>query len=387
MRALRLWLATGLCLAAVDIVLFRVGLFWWFTPDFGSDANWATWAQVYTLAREFETRAADPNTALVAGDSIVLTGVDTEIIQSKLAEQDVPADVLPVAAFGTTVTDAAILTWSSRHLDPWLVIYGLEAHNFKKPGGFITTDTPIKRVLYDSSLELPLLQRKGAEEIIDAWVRRYWKLYRYKLFAGKILTLESRRLVDAIGARLARADESVPTDATDYQRYFDPMRVRPESFAIWQRWRQSRRFEDYADFLRSGPAGDALLNYYYKLETLDLCGPQDNGHAASLDWMLDFLHRRGTRIVVLYFPENPVFRATEARPYFQPELSEAVASFAARTTVRYRGRFIDLRTFLPAEDFIDLRHPNLEGRRVLSARIAQIVAEEWRARSAEVGGP
>jgi hypothetical protein len=41
---------------------------------------------------------------------------------------------------------------------------------------------------------------------------------------------------------------------------------------------------------------------------------------------------------------------------------------------------------LPAEDFLDLIHVNLEGRRKLTARIAAIVEEEWRAHEQRGGG-
>ena len=96
--------------------------------------------------------------------------------------------------------------------------------------------------------------------------------------------------------------------------------------------------------------------------------------------MLDSLQQRGTRTVLVYFPENPVFHDPEARPYFDEQLSDAYAGLLAREAASHDGRFVDLRNFLPAEDFMDLRHPNLEGMRLLSQRIAAIIEEEWRAR-------
>jgi len=86
--------------------------------------------------------------------------------------------------------------------------------------------------------------------------------------------------------------------------------------------------------------------------------------------------------VLVYFPENPAFRDAAARDYFDPALSSAWADFFRRAAAASGARFIDLRDLLPAEDFYDLIHPNLEGMRKLSVRIAEIVAEEWRAREA-----
>jgi hypothetical protein len=43
------------------------------------------------------------------------------------------------------------------------------------------------------------------------------------------------------------------------------------------------------------------------------------------------------------------------------------------------ARFIDLRGLLAGEDFYDLIHPNLSGSRKLSERVADVIAEEWKA--------
>ncbi len=384
MRGLWIWVKVVACLLVIEIVLFHLGVFWRMTPDFSHEVSQATWSQVYTAAREFETRTQLPNGVFLVGDSIVLTGVDPALVAQSLRQADVPVNALSVAAYGTSVTDAAIMTWSGRQLAPWLVVYGIEAHNFKKPGGFITTDTPIKRVFYDASIELPLLPRRGAEATLDAWVMRYWKLYRYRFFARTLLSTAGRRSWQAVREHAPRAQAQAPPPFQALplaaQKYFDPIRVTPKSYAVWERWRASRRFADYAAWLSAGPAGDSLLNFYYKMETMERCGPQDNAHIASLEWMLDSLQQRGTRTVLVYFPENPVFHDPEARPYFDEQLSDAYAGLLAREAASHDGRFVDLRNFLPAEDFMDLRHPNLEGMRLLSQRIAAIIEEEWRAR-------
>ncbi len=385
MRALWTWLKVILCLVAIELLLFHAGLFWRVTPNFGGDVlNATTWSQVYIVAREFETKAALPNGVFLVGDSIMWTGIDEALVHATLQRAHVPATVLSVSAFGTAATDAAILTWAGRRLDPWLVIYGLQSHNFMKPNTFITTDTPIKRVLYDASLDLPPFPRTDAEAILDGWVKRQWKLYRYRFFARKLLITAWRQGWETVRARVAwaQAPRPLPPEA---RQFFDPFRVTPESYAVWERWRRSRRFSDYADWLRAGPIGAPLLDFYDKMARIGDYSPQDNAHVGSLEWMLGFLQNRGTRVVLVYLPENPVFRDPEAKAYFNLELSDTYAVLLAREAAQHGGRFVDLRNFLPAEDFMDLRHPNLEGKRQLSARMATIIAEEWRARQQQSG--
>jgi hypothetical protein len=99
--------------------------------------------------------------------------------------------------------------------------------------------------------------------------------------------------------------------------------------------------------------------------------------------MLRFLQHANARAVIVYFPENPIFREPEARKYFDPALSEEYAGLFAREAVAHGARFVDLRNMLPPEDFYDLIHVNLIGMGKVSARIAEIVEEEWRAHEAQ----
>ncbi|MBI3782441.1 MAG: hypothetical protein HY270_03470, partial [Deltaproteobacteria bacterium] len=236
-QPLSVWVKVAICLVAIELVLFDAKIFWWFTPDFSREASNATWSQVYQVAREFETRPERPGTAWIVGDSIVLTGIDQGVVAADLSDKRIRAEVMSVAAYGTSVTDAALMVWGGRRLAPWLVIYGIEAHNFKRPGGFVTTDTPIKRIFYDSSIELPILPRNGVEDAVDAAVMRYWKLYRYRFFAQTMVTMSIRRgLGELTGRAFAQQPPALPPEA---QKFFDPIRVSPASYAIWERWRQS----------------------------------------------------------------------------------------------------------------------------------------------------
>lgn len=377
--ALWLWTKVGLGLVLLDLVLFRVGLLWILAPRLPALAI-TGWPFVYDAARLVETASGRARPSLVVGSSVVLVGVIPPVSNAVLRGQGVPVEVEKLAMFGASATDAALLAWSSHDLHPWLVIYGVALRDF---GRQLERDSPAARVFYDASITLPALPREGMDEIAAAWVRRYWKLYRYQAFVRMALesagrnTLASFAPATAAFAAEAAGPAALPPEAA---RWFssDPWeRITPETYALWDHWRATRRFDDYLAYLRGRRIDLGTMLLGYNRANLD---PEGNVHLASLRWMLGAFARQGTRAVVAYFPENPVFRDPEAAAYFDTSLSDAYAVALAREAADHGARFLDLRNLLPAEDFHDLLHVNVEGTRRLSTRVAEIVAEEWRAR-------
>lgn len=374
-----LWVKAFLCLVAIDILLFRVGLVWHARPDFGIGLAGENWRLLFAAAREIETRRPSTPTAVVVGSSVVIFGVDENQVDERLRRDDVPVDLLRFVMHGSTATDSALMAWSSRTFKPWLIVYGVAARDFPKAG---FTDSGVVRTFYDASVELPRLPRAGVENLLDAYVRRYWKLYRYRFFTLNAVEAVTAKRLRQLGistssfAAEAPGVSIIPTEATEY---FPLYRITPKSWAAWATWRQSRRFSDYLAWMRL--SGSVALDIY-KTQTLSSFGPEGNLQVESLRWMLEALQRSHTRTVLLSFPENPVFRDPEARAYFDPSLSDAYADLIRREADAHGARFEDLRGMLQPEEFFDLVHANIVGQRKLSARIAAIIEEEWRARRA-----
>ena len=132
---------------------------------------------------------------------------------------------------------------------------------------------------------------------------------------------------------------------------------------------------DYAEYLRLNGSG-ALQQL--AAQTLATYGPEPNPQLDALAWATAELRRAGVLVVVLDFPENPVLRQPDAREAFDPALSDAVAARLARDAAANGARFVDWRDALAADEFYDAIHPNREGSRKLSAKVAELVAEEWR---------
>jgi hypothetical protein len=375
------WGKVLLCFVLLDVLLFRVGLLWKVKPDFGAGTLALDWRLLYQTAERFETFSSASRPAVIVGSSVVFRGVDELGVSAALAHQKVPVQLLRLPALGADCTDTTLIVWNAMRLRPWLVVYGAASRDFCL---LPIENDPVVRVFYDSSLELSALPRVGAEAQLEATVKRYWKLYRYRFFVRSALTTLLSKAVSTVAlageaGAVASEGEGLPADA---QRRFGALNITVESYRLWQRWYQSRRADDYLSWIRS--RSSELLRIYAG-QTLANCGPEANRHVRSFERMLGFLQRAHVRTVVAYFPENPVFREPEAGKYFDPALSDGYAGLFARQAVAHGARFVDLRNLLPAEDFYDLVHVNFEGMRKLSARMAEIVGEEWRAREGQAG--
>lgn len=381
------WLKVLVCIAAVDVLLFRIGLLWHVQPDFGKNLAAENWRFLFRAAAVFETRPTLPGRALIVGSSVVVMGVDEAQVDGQLTRSAVPAELLRMVTHGSTCTDSALLAWNARAAHPWLMLYGAAARDFPKKG---VADSGVIRTFYDASVTLPQLPRADAESVIDAQVKRYWKLYRYRFFTRTVLATEAAALMGAIGltppawAAPSSPPQGLPPEAL---HYFSPYRITSTSYAAWAKWHASGRFEDYLVWLQqAGPAGTMTLNNY-KQQTLANFGPEGNPQMDTLRWMLREMQKSSIRMVLLYFPENPLFRNPAAKAYFDPSLSQADATTFADAAAVYGARFEDLRNLLAPEDFYDLIHPNLEGQRKVSARIAAIIEEEWHAHIARGAEP
>jgi hypothetical protein len=382
MPLLRAWVKVLLCLVALDLLLFRIGLLWNLHPDFGPGLGGENWRFLFAAARDFETERPAVGKTEAVGSSIVVFGVNENLVNARLQHAGVPP-LVRLVTHGSTATDSALMVWNSLPAHPWLVVYGTASRDYPKTG---PTDSSVVRTFYDASVELPAVPRHGTEAQLEAYVKRYWKLYRYRFFARTAVeTLGAHLAVDLGLPRPSFAVGMVPAPPVlppEALRYFSPFRITPPTYAAWDKWRHSRQFDDYVAWLRLSSRSLSL----YAGQTMATYGPDGNPQFASLRWMLQFLQQRQTRTVLIYFPENPVFHDPAAKPYFDQALSRADAELFAREAAAFGARFVDLRDFVEPEGFYDMIHLNLVGERKVSERIADIIEEEWRAHERHSGG-
>jgi len=376
------WIKVLLSLVVIDLLLFRVGLFWHLHPNFGPGLAGDNWRSLFDAAHGFESERPPRGTTEAVGSSIVIFGLNERLVNARLRLDCVPP-LVRLVTHGSTATDSALLAWNSMPTHPWLVVYGAAVRDYPKRG---STDSSVTRTFYDSSIELSALPRSGTEARLEAYVKRYWKLYRYRFFAR---TAVDTLLGDlAVGLRLRRPSFAAGTIAPppplprEALQYFPQFRIRPQSYVAWDKWRQSRQFSDYLKWLQL--AGSMALSQY-KTQTLATYGPDGNPQVQSLRWLLQFLEQNHTRTVLVYFPENPVFRDPAANAYFDPALSQAYADLFAREAALHGARFVDLRDLVEPEGFYDMVHLNLVGARKVSERVADIIEEEWLAHRAQLG--
>ena len=380
------WAKVGIGLAVLDVLLFRWTLLWWAMPVL-PQANPTTWGLLYEATRRLETPPGPTPETFLIGSSVLYLGVYAPGVETALRERGVQTDVRPLSMFGADATDAALLAWQAIPRRPWLVVYAVASRDFDRQGAL---DTPVTRLFADASQDVPVLAPTDVEGWLDRWVKRGWKLYRYRYFVRRGLVAIGNACLPARW-RWQAAAEAAPTAAPvppllapgaglspEARARFHYSRITPQSYAVWEHWRETRRFEDFVAWMHA--SGNPALPQY-AAETLARYGPDGNPQVTSFDWTLRRLHEAHVRVVVAFFPENPAFRAPGGERYYDRALSEANAGMFAREAATYGARFVDLRDALDAEDFYDLIHPNLVGTRKLTARVTDIVAEEAQARA------
>jgi hypothetical protein len=375
------WAKVVLVLVAIDLGVFRTGWFFRVVPQFEKEP--VTWGLVYRSVRVLAEPKAQP-VAYAVGSSIVFLGLDEARVRQALEEREVPTGFSALTVFGANGVDQALLAHAAAGTRPWLVVLTASVRDFPATGSL---DTPVSRAFLDSTVDFPPLRPTTADGRLAAMVASAWQLYRNRIFIRLALRELVAPVVDRVWpaafAPVPRPADVVPTDVVktapvpeEAARWFFPGRITSEAFTAWQHWRGTRRFEDYATFLRLSKS--AAIEQYGR-QTLATHGPDGNVHFEALAWAMRELHAAGIRVLVLDFPENPVLRAPEARETYDTALADAVAARLAADAAVHGARFVDLRDALDGEDFYDLIHPNIQGSWKLSTRLGELVAEEWHA--------
>lgn len=375
-----LWVKVLIVLVALDWTLFATGLFFRIVPKI--ERFPVTWGLVYRCARVLAAEDPRPQ-AFVTGSSIVFLGVDERRMGAALDARGVSTALTTLTVFGATAVDQALLAHAARRRDPWLVVLTASVRDFPAQGAL---DTPTSRVFDDASVDFAPLAPRDVETRLVRTLRRWWPFYRHRFFVRMALQDAASGVVGSFAPHLvtppppprgtpvpSASGAPVPPEAAEF---FFPGRVTAESWAAWTHWRRTRRFDDYDAFLRANHSG---AMEHYGRQTFATHGPDGNPQVDAFAWIEDELRARGIRTIVLAFPENPVLQDAEAREHYDTTLADAVATRLARDAQARGARFVDLRAALAAEDFYDLIHPNVSGSRKLSERVADVVAEEWKA--------
>lgn len=373
------WVKVLVLLAALDWTLFGAGVFFRLVPSVQRYP--VTWGLVYRCILALQAPPPKPM-AYAVGSSIVFLGLDELHVQKALDDRGTPSGFASLTVFGATGVDQALLAHAAERNRPWLVVLTGSVRDFPVKGPL---DTPVSRVLYDSTVDFPPLAEGDVERHLSAMVRRVWGLYRYRFFVRSALLDGGAalvgRLVPAVAPppatgplwRPETSEKPVPPEAGEW---FFRGRVTADSWDAWNHWRQTRRFADYEEFLRLNRS--AAIDQYGK-QTFETHGPDHNPQLDAFVWIERELLARGVRVIVMAFPENPILQDPDAKALYDGTLSDAVTRRLEADAHATGAGFVDFRRVLDPEDFYDLIHPNISGARKLSQRFAELVGEEWRA--------
>jgi len=376
------WTKVALVLIVLDVLLFDVGWFW--------DVQAGPRAQnrgFWDLARRMATPVGDGPPILALGDSAVRRALPEGMMMRKLAARGVRGGAFRNFAIeGTDTTDAAVLAYASGDLEPWLVVYGASFADFKPN----VKTSLIETLFADSGMGLETIWPRRFDDRLGYVVKHYWKLYKYRTFVRPALLEHAGEWMSSVVREAEAQQQSLSLGergsrgrgrTAELGARFPTNFRRSASFPAWLLWYETQSFADYERYLLTRNKGAVARAYRDRRSH-----PWDVSSSPQLEalrWMLEFYRRRGTRFVLAYFPENPVFRNPEANEYFDVAASDATAALLAEEAARAGARFEDLRSALAPEDFVDMVHPNTAGGEKLAALLSRVVAEEWRRKRRE----
>ncbi|MBM4265309.1 MAG: hypothetical protein FJ144_01635 [Deltaproteobacteria bacterium] len=371
-RVVWFWVKVVLCLVLIDVALFDVGWFWRYEPP--ADSRDKYFLDLWGIARRLGSHPEGAPAAIAVGSSVVHMSASEKGIQLDMRSRGQPGSFYNLGVDGIDATGSGIMAHAASDLDPWLVVYGAALRDFAPEKD---ATSAVAAVFAEPGADIGPQARVKLEERLSAGVKRYWRLYRYRKFVREALLQEIDGLSASFPARAEAARAPMAPMAlprtTHPQRRFPAKFQKGEAFREWQGWYETRDFARYETYLRK--AGKTL-KVYKKQRALpwDLAASSE---LASLRRMMELHRGRGAQVVLVYFPENPVFRDPVASTYFDPARSDELAATLAGEADRYGARFIDLRRFLSPEDFYDMVHANNAGLRKLDAFWKRLIASEW----------
>jgi hypothetical protein len=363
-----------LCLALIDVALFDAGWFWRYEPPADSQDKYLL--DLWGIARRLGSHPGGAPAAVAVGSSVVHMSASENGIRLDMRSRGQPGSFYNLGVDGIDATGSGIMAHAARGLDPWLVVYGVALRDFAPEKDATST---VAAIFAEPGADVGPQTSLRLDERLSAGVKRYWRLYRYRRFVREALLQELHGLSTSFPTRAEAALAPLAPVAlprtTAARRRFPPKFRQGEAFREWQGWYETRDFARYESYLRT--AGKTLKIYKKQRGvSWDLAASSE---LASLRGMMELHRSRGAQVVLVYFPENPVFRDPAASAYFDPARSDELAATLAEEADRYGARFIDLGALLLPEDFYDMVHANSAGLRKLDAFWKQLIASEWQA--------
>ncbi|MDG2305363.1 MAG: SGNH/GDSL hydrolase family protein [Candidatus Binatia bacterium] len=368
-QTLWFWGKIVLVLLLIDILLFRVGWFWEFKREHLAGAGLGQTEYLHGVTGRLATHNPARPLAVAIGNSVVRMTAAEGTINRALRRSKAGTKFLNLGVDSSHTDDAALMLNVAREAEPWLVIYGLAYRDFMPR----TKKSLVRHSLIDSTFDVPTMKPASIDERLSRFVRSHWRLYHHREFVRAILAQEWATLTGSFPAAAWAAEHPRALGAAGAA--FPPQFLASASWPAWQRWNQSRSFADYEAYL----ATRGRLATVYKKRRAKPFDLESSPQLAALEWMLRRTKETGARMILAYFPENPVFRDPEAAAYFNPELSDRLAALLEREAARFGAQFVDLRALLPAEDFVDLQHTNLRGSLKINRTLTRLVDQEARA--------
>lgn len=372
-RVLWFWAKVVLVLIALDGALFGTGFIWTLTGSAGD----ATRRVAQTIGRHSPGEPA----AVAVGSSLVGRSLSELWVNGLLDEKGVHSRFYNLGLDGLVAQEASLVAHYARRVKPWLVLYGVNYRDLM-PAPAHGPGPGIRRYFVDSTVNLDALAPTSFDDRVRRFVRTHWSLYRYRRNLRSVAGAFWDELAASTPASAEAASEAAdlapdapreaPTEAQQ-DRWLAEHTLTDEQKKAWARFHQTGQFSDYEAYLRT--RGQILDVYRQRQETeFDL---DANPAVEALEWMLAEARANGTRVVLIYMPENPMFRDPAAAEYFDQLRSDQVLLLLTSLAEQYGARFENWRFVLGPSDFLDMIHLNDLGQRRVRRAVSQVIAQEW----------
>jgi hypothetical protein len=367
-RAKRLGLLGALgILIAVDVVIARVDVLGRLAPTSRPTSLLSSISrQLVDVASTLSGR--ERATVVLLGNSQMEAAVrPLSALRARLVAAGAPADVsvASLCVFATAPTDAEAVSRHLGRLRPQVAVLGMSAPDLATPA-VRARDMPLRRLL-DVGWRTGPVAPADLEERLDRSVRSVWHLYRYRqLFRFVLFPPDERRTpASRLEATLGVGELLAESYGPERARHLLGLRDAALATGAWA------QVAAYVDALRGEEYRRGLHERWRGLEVADVQIEALRRFAANT---------RAARVqpVWVLLPENawlesdPVVGAEVARR------SDAVAARVRAEAERAAVPFVDLRTALGPDAFLDLNHLAYNQGALIPALAAAVAtAVEW----------
>lgn len=342
------WILALLLVMAFDAVITRTSLLWGPTAFENASGVRVVFPQTYKVARKIYAPEGDPDLRVaLLGNSRVELALKEHRLERSLRElrPDLDIEVSNLGIYGAFMAETEMLARHLDVLDPSLVVLTIGAPDLIRESTREPGQGPME--LLRIGFRPPADGRSGLGETLDRWLRTVWPLYRFREFVREAL----------LDRLLRRPDPGPqPLDFDSHAALFAHLYGERAGVvqAAFERWQREGGLEAYTAYLETVSPGHLARGMKRARDRTPLTR-QTHG-VRILDELVGRLAASGRPTILFLMPENPILALDTQGVYHRVGLSDRAAGLARDIARAHGVDFVDARSWLPADRFLDFDH-------------------------------